>query len=1131
MSCTWICTSCRRTLQQQARRAALQHSTQRAAYIPFQNSSEEEYCAEDVEQLQEQPRRVRHRRAPGYIDWQFDKSVENDFLQRISENRAPRVGPYSRHRKDAGNSVGKLYPYKSNESNDVESSNVVSSSDSARIYKRNITAPKAHPLEVDETAQQKRPWFGIPSSHTAFADLAHVIPGPSSHRYLNSSLGLTASLPDTSDDGGVQRGVTLGTSPSPARKPAGHTASFFDQYFEQAREEATLECKETPLQKAIAKLQTAHHLAIPQSYRTTVQRTTTTLDEPDIFEDGEAVIKSSQQQTSTSTISYRNCIAGKKQDAKAEDANRSTTTKSSIATQENFERPSEMYKNYLRLTHSEKRAMSQRAMHKLCQSIVCSWCVEGQAASRVPKPVKLLQTFHQWRSRSSLALLSVEVLWTVVSHTIPLILTGRNKTVPADIDLLSCVLELWASILQNFADCYVRDQGGTIQQLRGDFDWHLFNRSEQMQELKRDAGGSIRTRLFSLFSPELHSALRSLDAAALSTWALVDSSARGSDVVIPSQQSSQVEQACSFFRTLALGEDKQVVPYEKVFAKRCLHRDDKTTLFERLIALTQANDEQWPITAIDPSFIDSQDKLRSTIELFNKRISRAIEAQDVTRLERIWQKLQFTFKAMRTVTSECAEIAPPLYARLLTGFMALGRPNRAIDIWNSMTTSGLDPSVEHWDAMLKGCGIARDAEAVQAVWKSLQDAGVKPDAQLWATRIHSLGSAGRIEAAVQAFQTMAREWAQAESVGADGNQRRKNVKTDSSIPKPNTQCLNALVGLLSRANRHQQLIQVLSWRKALDIPADSFTYNPLLKAALRDGDTGLASNLVEQMRSQGVNPDIATFTMMLDSAFQQQIVSQSAGNPVKDQLAQPVISHNDLAEAESVDPLQVEDTKMQPPRISIPAVTEQQQSAVETIFGLMEQQDLKPTAHTFTTIVSGLLRSEPPNAIAAYGILQHLSSRSIPVPPQIYTALVSYNFELDPPNFEAVDALWHDANRRRRGGSPPLMDTVFYSRVIEGLATHGETSRALQAMNIARNRGKDLSWDAMRALMESLARAGEWSEAQKLLDELTGDERNAGADETRGRRGYAAFWDTVTSLGIVDVLKARGTDIGAIGHA
>ena len=1087
MSCAWICASCRRSLRQQARSSRHLEVSSNRHYIPFRARNVQDEDQPD-QGAQSWPRRVR-RRSPEYIDWQFEKSVEKDFLQRISESRGPINGPYSKGRPPKAKG-----PKEDASPDDRERGGEIkeerSSLATAQVFRRNGKNIRGHPLDPEASVRQRKPWFGIPDDNTPLSDLGYSLANSGNAQHLSASLGLSGYETSNNGDDYYAHQSSRRRPGDPRQSATAKVPSFFDQCFDEARSSSEPSRSSQELKDTLESLQTAHRLSTPLGNTSEIGHS---------FTGDEWYAQAGIEQGRPPSL---NGLDGQK------DADR-TTTESSEALEiaelsEDLatltpEHPAEKWKALRRLNAKGNSRSSRATVVRLCGQVVDAWCEGGSISTRVPEPAKLLKILGPECSKQYHAANSVEVLWVVLGHAIGTSLGEVKTSTHTAAALTGALLSVWSGVLEDFAECYVIDSKGLIQQCRGSADWSKFISSEQMTLFEQQSRPTYKARLLEFFPQAIHPSLESLDTAALATWALLDASFQIPPGNVSVGLTPNAVQAHKFFAKLANGASISTQSQFKKLQQCCRSAHDSAAITQRLRVLfdlkgkSHTTDSEEHHISVDGH--DESAKHRS-FELSTKRIGRAVEAQDPARLEQAWRKIQKDCGATRSKVDSYADVPSRIYARLLTAFMAIGRPNRAVDIWNTMTRAGVKPSIEHWDAMLKGCGLARNAEAVQTVWSNLVAAGVNPDAQLWATRIHSLGSSGRIEAAVDAFQSMSRAWLQASSF---------KKSSASKVPKPNTPCLNALIAVLSRANRHSQLIEVLSMRKSLKIPADSFTYNPLLKAALRDANLELASKVIILMRSSGVDPDIATFTMMLDSAFQQQVVQ-----PTHETQPTPVPDDS----RDTSDLLKLEETGGKNAVQSLPAVTSAQSSAISMVFDTMTKQGLQPTAHTFTTLVTGLLHSTPPNVVAAHGVLQYLASEKLPLSPQIYTALATHHFESSPPDLTAVEALWHDANHRQQADQVPVLDTFFFDRFIEGWARADQVSRALEARRIAKSRGKVQSWDALRELLQSLSRTGQWTAAQALVRETTKEEEVVERDQARSRRGSTAFLESISSMGL-----------------
>lgn len=462
--------------------------------------------------------------------------------------------------------------------------------------------------------------------------------------------------------------------------------------------------------------------------------------------------------------------------------------------------------------------------------------------------------------------------------------------------------------------------------------------------------------------------------------------------------------------------------------------------------------------------------LDDIVESFKKRISRAIADSNPGRVESLFTEAQSSFSR---VQEDNGKLPAALYAHFVFGFAALKRPHRAIQVMGGLVQNGITPSLSTWDSMIRGSGLARDHEAVHDMWEKMMQSGVKADAHIWATRIHALAISGHWQSAMAAFQQMTAQWiSAARAEGSNGQVWELPDSTDA--PKPTARCLNSLVVGLARGLKYDQLGEVLRWAKMLDIRPDAYTFNSLFKVAALRQDGALTDSLLKQMQALDIQPDIATFTMMLDSIFQEEMQVDEAG------------------QAADVDNLE-----------------EQRQASVASLFRTMQAAGVSATAHTFATLINGLLKSTRPNEAAAYSIIKYLRAKGLPLSSAIYTALITHHFESAAPDLGAVERLWNEA----RAARTLSLDVVFYDRLIEGFARADQVGKAMTALTQAGKRGKVPGWIAMTEVVSALLRAGERRRAQHLVLAVK-EEEDSSRDNLRARIGQARFWSTVREGGL-----------------
>lgn len=473
-------------------------------------------------------------------------------------------------------------------------------------------------------------------------------------------------------------------------------------------------------------------------------------------------------------------------------------------------------------------------------------------------------------------------------------------------------------------------------------------------------------------------------------------------------------------------------------------------------------------------------KARPTNSQLDRKIGRAMESRDPGQIESLWNKLCTSREGLPHGSSSW----PALCTQFLTAFMAVLMPTRALEVWNTMVKEGVVPDIRAWDAMLKGCALAKSAEAVDDIWLRFLQSGITPDAQIWATRIHALTTSGHWESGIAAFQEMASDWISAVKKG-----HKKELPPDlktlgdfNDVPKPNTFVLNGLITGLARGKKHEHIEKVFNWAQRLGITMDAHSFNPILASAVRRGDGATGMEILDQMKSVGAVPDIATYTLLLQLLFR------------RHQAPPSIISSSP------------------PSQSTTTSLVSSHTQAAANLLQLMHTNGIDANPYTYATLISGVLHnlhSSPANNLsAAYAVLTYMESQSIPMSSQVYTNFLSHHFSQSPPDLAAVEALWSRARQDRL----VFLDAFFFDRLIEGFAKCGEIGKMMAALGHASKRGKVPSWRAMTEVVKALVNDSDHVRAAEIVASVKKEDMEK--DQRRPKTGRGTFWQTVHELGV-----------------
>ncbi len=474
-----------------------------------------------------------------------------------------------------------------------------------------------------------------------------------------------------------------------------------------------------------------------------------------------------------------------------------------------------------------------------------------------------------------------------------------------------------------------------------------------------------------------------------------------------------------------------------------------------------------PATGADSLSEDTAWK-KSEITSLSIDLHQAIERFDTGRAVSLWQ----TFQGKLKVESVTEHVREELFAQFLSAFFALRRSEPAVDVWNYMVRSGHKPTPKHWHAMIVGCTKSRDLVSMLTIWSNMLAAGAEPDMLLWTARINGLIICRKWQLGLQALEELGRFW-RSEAAKAPEHKSKHDASSPSIIP------INAAVRSLISIGKPDIAQSVLNWAKSQNIPLDTQTFNILLRPAVRASDTSEVQSILSQMHAHSCPPDVATFTIIINGLL---------SNPSPSSQPQS------------------------------PAV---QQSAVSQILADIEAAGLKANAHTYGTMLHGLL-DDPLKIPAARAVLDHMAANKVKPSPHVYTILITHYFSTSPPDLLAIEGIWRRIKLERA-----IVDPIFYDRMIENYARIGEVEKMLFFLRKMPQEGKSPGWRALGAVLGALVKAEELESVRELIRDVEDETEGLLRYGTGSWRGREEFWEMVREVrampGIQEVSDGKRT--------
>ena len=440
---------------------------------------------------------------------------------------------------------------------------------------------------------------------------------------------------------------------------------------------------------------------------------------------------------------------------------------------------------------------------------------------------------------------------------------------------------------------------------------------------------------------------------------------------------------------------------------------------------------------------------------FVRRMHRCMWKKNADHADKLWKEVQRTFDE-DLIDSQKSQIPLSLFNEFMVLFHSIRLPEKAVEVWNYMGLYGVKQTVATWTAMMKGCQLTREYRNCEKIWRQMLDSGIRADEQAWAVRLYTLFHSKQVREGMTALADMTDEWL--ESQGNAFSEENNIIKFS---PKPNTLILNAALSGLTKFHMNQMIRRLLSWAKELKIDYDAVTYNILIRSALSEENNEEATRLLQQMGHQGIEPNIALFSILLDSLFRN---SSEMNAMTDDQLA-------------------------------------------EKILGILSQLDsygAHGNTYPYTVLIGGLIHVRQ-NPAVAQTVLNHMASRNIRPSPHVYSSLMTFYFSQNEPDEGAINALWEQI---QAGGHA---DAILYDRMVENYASTGDIGKMMTFLQKMPKEGRSSSWRSLTAAVQALAEAGHWDRFDEMIEGVRDAEEtitNIGWIES----GQDIFWNEVERL-------------------
>jgi pentatricopeptide repeat protein len=382
----------------------------------------------------------------------------------------------------------------------------------------------------------------------------------------------------------------------------------------------------------------------------------------------------------------------------------------------------------------------------------------------------------------------------------------------------------------------------------------------------------------------------------------------------------------------------------------------------------------------------------------------------------IWLSLGASAK-----NSAKAAIALPdsVWSLFMTAFLELDRPDYSQKVWDTQTSFKITPSIRTWNALLRASCRHRSLTEASMVWREMNKKKMEPEMESYDALFQAFWKAGRQKDALALFEDL-----------RNASLKYGHLSTNALRPL----CHSALQCFLE-VKQVKEAQTLLANMIEYGPPPQPSTYNIFLQSYKLKGDLRKIADTLRDMSAAGVEPDPASFTIVLDVLM----------------------------------------------------LKENNKDAVDKLMMLMKALGIEPNAATWTTLMHHLLQGGDLVCLqhASNLLIQMESNRNKELGPNevTYTQLIHAYLscdQLSPP--EACIAADELIRRMERRKLKP--NQITYEVLIKGAFRNNDTKLAMKYFEQQRRAHVPFGHNTLDILLTNLLRLKDFASAELVKTEI-----------------------------------------------
>jgi len=220
-----------------------------------------------------------------------------------------------------------------------------------------------------------------------------------------------------------------------------------------------------------------------------------------------------------------------------------------------------------------------------------------------------------------------------------------------------------------------------------------------------------------------------------------------------------------------------------------------------------------------------------------------------------------------------------------TAFIRSERIDAAAKVWDDLAAANIKPGVTMWTGLLDTYADLRNSKQAMTTWNMMLQQDILPDSLSYRAIISVLFDDNNPAAALDRFaeyqklldrrdgsalvvyNTVLRGLLRVNHI-QEARDLLKEMKSQG--PKPDIFSFNTFLGYFARQKDFQGLGDILSQMSTADIQGDVVTFSTILTALLAVGRRDAPKTIMNLMRKQGIKPNAATYTAVIDNQMREQ---------------------------------------------------------------------------------------------------------------------------------------------------------------------------------------------------------------------------------------------------------------------